>query len=168
MFTTDSSIVQGSSGDTEAVVGSNRSRIRMIETGWRMFRDYPVCGTGDGEMHAMYREYVPDAIKDEGGHLHNTYVHVLATHGAIGFSAMLALFFGMARMFWSTWKRNKLRDAGIVALGAMAAFAGFLVNGFAEYNFGDHEIVLILWLITGLVSASAETAKAPAEARARV
>lgn len=155
MFTTDSRVVEGSSGDTEAVVGSNKSRLRMIETGWRMFLDHPVIGVGDGEMHAMYREYVADAIKDEGGHLHNTYIHILATHGAIGALALLALFFGLARLYFRTYIHHRTNATGILALGAMAAFLGFLINGLAEYNFGDHEIALILWMITGIVVAAA-------------
>jgi O-antigen ligase len=157
MFTTDSSKVQGAAGDTEAVVGSNRSRLRMIETGWRMFLDHPVTGTGDGEMHAMYREYVPDAIKDEGGHLHNTYIHVLASHGLIGGAALLFLFFGLARYFIRTYLVHRKTVTGTLALGASAAFIGFLVNGLAEYNFGDHEIVLILWMITGVTVAAVRT-----------
>jgi O-antigen ligase len=154
MFTTDSSVVAGKSDETEAVVWSNRSRVRMIETGWRMFLDKPVCGLGDGEMHDMYREYVPDAIKDEGGHLHNTYIHVLATHGIVGFIALVILFIGVTRLFIRGCSRDARSMTGMLGLGALAAFFGFLVNGFAEYNFGDHEIVLMLWMITGLVVSS--------------
>jgi O-antigen ligase len=157
MFTTDSKVVEGSAGDTEAVVGSNRSRLRMIETGWRMFLEHPITGTGDGEMHAIYREYVPDAIKDEGGHLHNTYIHVLASHGFIGGAALLFLFFALGRYFIRTYLVHRKTVAGTLALGASAAFIGFLVNGLAEYNFGDHEIVLMLWMITGMTVAASRT-----------
>ncbi|MCZ7556400.1 MAG: O-antigen ligase family protein [Bacteroidia bacterium] len=161
MFTTDSKLVEGAAGDTEAVVGSNRSRLRMLETGWRMFLDHPITGVGDGEMHALYREYVPDAIKDEGGHLHNTYIHVLATHGVVGGVALLLLFFGLGRCFFRTYVRHRESMPGTIALGAMAAFIGFLVNGLAEYNVGDHEIVLMLWMIVGVTVAAARTDASP-------
>ncbi len=153
MFTTQKTELQGETGG-EAVVQSNQSRMRMWRTGWRMFVEHPVAGVGDGEMYTMYREYVPDAIKDEGGHLHNTYIHVLATHGIIGFIAMLALFGAIAWREWRIIRREKGTATGAVALGALAAFAGFLVNGMAEYNFGDHEIVLLLWMTFGLVNAA--------------
>ena len=39
---------------------------------------------------------------------------------------------------------------GVLALACLAAFLGFLVNGFAEYNFGDHEILVLLWTTVGL------------------
>jgi O-antigen ligase len=153
MFTTQKTELRGESGG-EAVVQSNQSRMRMWKTGWRMFLDHPVVGVGDGEMHAMYREYVPDAIKDEGGHLHNTYIHVLATHGAIGLAALLALFGAIAWREWRIARRERANEIGALALGALAAFIGFLTNGMAEYNFGDHEIALLLWTTVGLVNAA--------------
>jgi len=149
--------VQRDDTNAELLVQSNLSRIRMIRTGWRMFLEYPIFGVGDGEMHAMYRTYVPDAVKDEGGHLHNNYVHVLATHGAIGASAMLVLFVAIGRREWRLYRRAPSSLAGVTALGAFAAFVGFLVNGLAEYNFGDHEILVILWTTLGLTLAAAHT-----------
>jgi O-antigen ligase len=119
-----------------------------------MFLDHPLVGVGDGEMHTMYREYVPDAIKDEGGHLHNSYVHILATHGAIGFIAMLALFAAIALREWRVYRTESDNEIGALALGGLAAFVGFLVNGMAEHNFGDHEIILLLWTTLGLVNAA--------------
>lgn len=149
MFTTQKSELRGEAHG-EAVVQSNQARLRMWRTGWRMFLDHPVTGVGDGEMHRMYRRYVPDAIKDEGGHLHNTYIHVLATHGAVGAAALLVLFGAVGLRLWRDWRRHRTGAAGAVLLGAMAAFTGFLVNGMAEYNFGDHEIVLLLWTTVGI------------------
>lgn len=149
MFTMQKSELRGEAHG-EAVVQSNQARLRMWHTGWRMFLDHPVTGVGDGEMHRMYRTYVPDAIKDEGGHLHNTYIHVLATHGVVGAAALLFLFGAVGVRLWRGWRRHRADPAGAVMLGAIAAFAGFLVNGMAEYNFGDHEIVLLLWTTVGI------------------
>ena len=156
MFTTQKSELRGEAHG-EAVVQSNQARLRMWRTGWRMFLDHPVTGVGDGEMHAIYRTYVPDAIKDEGGHLHNTYIHVLATHGAVGAAALLVLFAAVGLRLWRGWRRHRAGPAGAVLLGAFAAFAGFLVNGMAEYNFGDHEIVLLLWTAVGIAFTAANT-----------
>ncbi|MBR9975632.1 MAG: O-antigen ligase family protein [Bacteroidetes bacterium] len=149
MFTTQKSELRGEA-QGEAVVQSNQARLRMWRTGWQMFLEHPVTGVGDGEMHAIYRTYVPDAIKDEGGHLHNTYIHVLATHGVIGAAALLLLLGAVGLRLWRSWRRHRGNAAGTLVLGAIAAFVGFLVNGMAEYNFGDHEIVLLLWTVVGI------------------
>jgi O-antigen ligase len=153
------------SGEGTDTIKSNMTRVRMWKTGWRMFLDRPVTGVGDGNMYEMYRQYVPDAIKDEGGHLHNTYVHVLACYGIIGFLAMLALFgaFGVREAI--ALRRGQRSFRGDLALGALAAFAGFLVNGLAEWNFGDHEIVVLLYMTVGLAVISTPL-KTGAESRA--
>ena len=35
-------------------------------------------------------------------------------------------------------------------VGCLAAVTGFLVEGLAEYNFGDSEVVRVLWAIMAL------------------
>jgi O-antigen ligase len=133
-----------------ATVESNQNRLRMWKTGWQMFQEHPVFGVGDGDVGRVYRYYVPDASPDEGGHLHNTYMHILASHGAIGFAAVLALFFAIALFEWKVWRKARLSFAGVLAIGCLACFLAFLANGFGEYNFGDHEILVLLWMTVGL------------------
>ncbi len=146
MFTTSTEAAQET-----ATVGSNMSRIRMIRTGFQIWMDYPLTGVGDAHMCEIYRRYVPHP-KDpaEGCHLHNTYVHILATHGALGAAAVLFMFFMIGKMEWNLWRRFRRDTRGTIALGALAAFIGFLVAGLAEYNFGDHEILVLLWTTVGL------------------
>jgi O-antigen ligase len=156
MFSTsERSLEQAGGTPTAAVVQSNQSRVRMWRTGWRMFLERPVTGVGEGGMYRMYRTYVPDALQDEGGHLHNTYVHILATHGAVGAVAVLSLF---GVLLWGgvrQYRRLRAPSARALTLGALAAFTGFLVNGLTEYNFGDHEIVALLWTVVGVAITAA-------------
>ncbi|MBL0175962.1 MAG: O-antigen ligase family protein [Ignavibacteria bacterium] len=149
---------QAEQNEGRAVLESNQSRVRMWRTGWRMFLDHPFFGVGDGDMGKVYRAYVPDAGRDEGGHLHSTYVHILASHGGIGFLAMLVLFASIARLEWKRFRADRAGLSGHIALGALAAFIGFAANGVAEYNFGDHEILVLLWTSVGLTLAAAAVA----------
>jgi O-antigen ligase len=136
-----------------STVASNQYRMRMWETGWRMFLSDPLTGVGEGRMYEQYRTWVPDAQKDEGGHLHNTYVHILATHGAPGLVALLVMFAAVLRLSWRTWRMAGRSPVGALALGAGTAVIGFLVNGMAEYNFGDHEVMVLVWTAVGIVLA---------------
>lgn len=43
---------------------------------------------------------------------------------------------------------------GSVSLGALGVFVGFLVAGLFEWNFGDHEIMTLVWATVGLSLAS--------------
>ncbi len=147
--------------DTTSVVRSNQSRVRMWKTGWSMFLDRPVFGVGDGDVGRIYRRYVPDAGRDEGGHLHSTYVHVLASHGIVGFLSVMLLFAALWRLMWRSFRAARGTLSSAAALGALAAFIAFLINGFAEYNFGDHEILVLLWTCAGIAVSAGRKRNAP-------
>lgn len=134
---------------------SNVARLHMISTGWRMFLDYPIFGTGDIDLKKLYVTYTEPIDFAEGGHLHNNFMTLLVTLGAVGFIAVMALFIKIfvvelriAQRLRSDWL------FGNTALGCFAAYIGFHINGLFEWNFGDHEIALLLWFTVGLALVS--------------
>ena len=130
---------------------SNITRIHMITTGWRMFLDYPVVGTGDIDLRKLYVTYTVPLDTAEGGHLHNNLMMLLVTLGIAGFAATMALF---VRIFQLEFKLARAAREhwlyGSAALGCFAAYIGFHVNGLFEWNFGDHEIAVLLWFTVGV------------------
>ena len=135
-------------------VSSNSLRVRMWETGWIMFLDHPLVGVGEGRVRDIYREYVPDAFPDEGGHLHNNFIQILASRGIIGLAGFLCLLGGIGVYEWKAIRAHRNAIEGLFSLGALAAFTGFVVNGLAEYNFGDHEILVLLFTSVGIAIAA--------------
>lgn len=139
---------------------SNRSRIHMLTTGWRMFLDHPVTGTGDIDLKRLYVTYIVPIDDAEGGHLHNNFIMLLVTLGSLGFLATMAMF---VKIFLVESNAQRLTQHhwlyGSVTLGSMAAYVGFHVNGLFEWNFGDHEIAVFLWLTLGIALASADMHK---------
>ncbi len=139
----------------DPTVLSNETRIRMVETGWRMFLDRPLVGFGDVDLKKYYVTYITPLEPAEGGHLHNNIVMLLVTLGIPGFAATMALFvkiFLVERKAVAATAGNWL--AGSVALGSLAAYIGFHVNGLFEWNFGDHEIAVLLWFTVGAALVS--------------
>jgi O-antigen ligase len=134
---------------------SNSSRIQMITTGWRMFLDRPVFGWGDIGLRPYYETYVTPLTLGEGGHLHNNLMESLVTLGVPGFVAVVWLFWRMFAVIRRSG-RGAPRDSYRSALGAgiLAAYAGFHVLGLFEYNFGDHEVMVLVWFMTGLAAAA--------------
>jgi hypothetical protein len=53
---------------------------------------------------------------------------------------------------------------GSLATGCFAAYLGFQVNGLFEWNFGDHEIAVLLWFTVGLALVSHKLAASHPEA----
>lgn len=137
-----------------ATIQSNINRMNMWKTGIRMFKDHPVFGVGDGQVWDIYRMYTIPHDETEGGHLHNNYIHILATHGIVGLISVFALFYGIIKEEWKLVRLKRRSLAQIVGLGSLAAFTGFFINGMAEYNFGDHEILVLLWMTVGLAVAA--------------
>lgn len=133
---------------------SNAPRIHMWKTGIQIFKDYPVLGVGDSDLGQIYRTYTTPIHPDEGGHLHNNFVHLLVTLGIVGLAAVMAIFikmFVVELRIYQALKNDWL--AGSVVLGALAVFVGFQINGLFEWNFGDQEIISLVWCTLGLTLA---------------
>jgi len=130
---------------------NNIGRVKMWTTGLEMWKDKPMFGFGDIDLYASYSRYRTPDIDEPAGHLHNTFIHLLVTLGTVGFAIVAFLFYKILQMEYDTFKRHQHDDiARSMSLGALAVFTGFLMNGMFEWNFGDHEIMVFIWLTVGL------------------
>jgi len=129
----------------------NASRMLLWGTGLRIFADHPIVGVGDIDLHELLVQHAPTGTAIEWGHLHNVLLQLLVTLGTVGFVSVVFLF---AKIFITEWRiLRQVKDdwfAGSVALGALAVFVGFQVNGLTEWSFGDQEVVLLFWTSLGL------------------
>lgn len=129
---------------------NNVSRMRMWETGIKIFKDNPIVGVGDIGIEHVWPQYAPPDW-EPAGHLHNNLIMWLVTLGLLGFVALVSLFVKI----WLVISRieKKVHDnwfAGSVAIGVLAVLAGFHVNGLFEWNFGDAEIIIVVWALVGM------------------
>jgi O-antigen ligase len=139
---------------------SNNLRLRMWETGWRIFCDHPLVGIGDTDIKQTYVQYTTPIDKDEGGHLHNNFVMLAVTLGLVGFSAVMGIFIRIIVFEFSILRKVVPHPlARSIVLGAVAVFFGFQVNGLFEWNYGDQEIVTFFWLTLGLTIAISHIAR---------
>ena len=147
----------------DPAMSSNLSRIHMITAGWRMFLDHPFFGVGDIDLKRLYVTYTKPIEEGEGGHLHNNAMMLLVTLGAAGAAATCALFVKIFLVELRAVRETK-HDwlLGSLATGGLAAYVGFQINGLFEWNFGDHEIAVLLWFTVGIAIL---TRKIAAESR---
>jgi O-antigen ligase len=139
---------------------SNLSRIHMLTTGWRMFLDHPIVGTGDIDLKRLYVTYITPIDEGEGGHLHNNFMMLLVTLGIVGFAATTALFIKIFLVEIEAVRSTRTHWLyGSITLGAVASYIGFHVNGLFEWNFGDHEIAVLLWFTVGMALTSTKLFK---------
>ena len=135
---------------------SNFDRLRMLEAGGEMIRDFPLLGVGPAnvkEVYSIYRRH--DAPRARPPHLHNNVVQLWAERGVLGLAAyivLLALFFRECIRGW--------RGPGRMWAEAGVAIAVSLtVAGLFEFNFGDTEVFYLMLNLFALVVVSLERAE---------
>lgn len=130
---------------------SNVERMNQIKVAFRIFLDHPIFGVGNIDFNETYKKYREPFDKYTYGHLHNNYTHILATLGIFGFVIFIALLVKIFFIHLETLKLSKQKNFyNVLAKGLFAAFIGISVSGLFEYNFGDHEIVTMLWFTVGM------------------
>lgn len=130
---------------------SNSVRFKLWAAGWKMFLDHPIFGVGDIDLQNLYKEYKNYYDKEIQGHMHNNFVHVLVILGLFGFIAVIYLFYKVFIIQLKIYKKTiGQKFISSYALGAFASFCAFVVAGLTEMNFGDHEIITLVWFTFGL------------------
>jgi len=151
----------------------NVERVNLWTAGWRIFQAHPLTGVGLQDLHPWIERYHPPDPHEQHGHLHSIYVQVGASMGIVGLAAFAWLATGLYRTA-GRWLRRDVRAAraGATAsaegpapvdtdglglalrLAAVAAVTGFLAAGFFEWNFGDEELLDLLFTLVGVAYAA--------------
>jgi len=135
---------------------SNFDRIRMLQGGLEIIRDYPLFGVGPAnikEIYPLYRK--PDAPRFRIPHLHNNVVQIWAERGILALWAyllLLVLFLRECARFWGSPGR-------MYAEIGVAVVVSLTCAGMFEFNFGDTEVLLALLDLFALVIVSCEAAE---------
>ena len=129
---------------------SNIIRIELWEAGFKMFRAHPVFGVGDIDLSNLFRKYKHNYEKEIQGHMHNNFVHELVILGLFGFFAFCYMIFKMIKIDLKIFKEAVGKPFfSSYALGVLGCVGAFLVSGLTEYNFGDQEIITLVWFTFG-------------------
>jgi hypothetical protein len=130
---------------------SNYNRIELWKAGLKIFRDRPVFGVGDIDLGKLYKKYKNYYDKEIQGHMHNNFIHILVILGSFGFIVFIYLIVRILLIDIKIYKKLKDREfVSSYSLGVIGTFVAFLVSGLTEWNFGDHEIVTMVWFVLGL------------------
>jgi O-antigen ligase len=143
-----------------------RDRVAMWRAGLSMIGDHPLLGVGPGEVRAWYQHYRrPEAIRPSTGHLHNSPIQVAAERGLPALGAWLWLWVVFFREGWRVLRRigKQSQTSRALVCASLAGVAGFLVAGLFEHNFGDAEVVMLVYALMALPwVVSRELTEAPA------
>jgi O-antigen ligase len=130
-----------------------RERLYMWSSGTQIFRDHPWTGVGIHGVKRVYTAYKhPNALRDQRGHLHNNFIQVAAERGVIGLGCWLWIW---GAFYWHAgqiYRRlgPEARQARALVIGSLASVAGFHIAGIFEYNFGDSEVIMLVYFLMAL------------------
>jgi O-antigen ligase len=147
-------LLQIDAGQKLGPAASNTHRLCMWWTGLWISLDHFLYGVG---LHAVEQIYPafrhPMAIEPNQWHLHNNFVHLGVTRGMFGLAAFLYIFLRVFRLGSCRLRADgEDFDRGL-AVGVLGAAAAFLVAGFTEYNWGDSEVLMLLYMLLGLLAS---------------
>ncbi|HYM59456.1 MAG TPA: O-antigen ligase family protein, partial [Thermoanaerobaculia bacterium] len=132
---------------------SNLDRVRMVQAGVEIIKDYPLLGVGPAnivEVYPFYRSH--DAPRFKIPHLHDNPVQIWAERGIVALIAYFMLIILFLRECGRAWRgpRREFAQAGV------AIAVGLTYAGLFEFNFGDTEVLLCLINLFALVIAFIE------------
>ncbi len=139
-------------------------RVYMWQSGINIISDNPILGVGPKNVKEVYEEYrMPSAKKRENwGELHNNFIQIGSERGILGLIAFIWMWISLLLCSIRAYRKTDISDRfkKLLNLGCLAALVGFHLSGMFEYNYGDSEVLMILWFIMGLnVAIDKESAK---------
>ena len=137
--------------------GSTVYRLEVWREALGLAANNPITGIGKGSEGEMKKKLgLFNHGKFPPGHFHSTPIQIATWWGL---PALVFYTAFMTILIYEIWmvarrcrSRNDIASWGI-ALGVLGAVVGFNVSGLVQFNFGDGEVAMTFWLLTGMVFA---------------
>ena len=137
--------------------GSTAYRLEVWREAFGLIESHPLFGIGKGSEGKLKESL---GLYDDGklpqSHFHSTPVQIAVWWGLLGLIFYCSF---MAICLQNTWRLIKTVKSNArwqfvgIAYGGLGAIAAFNVSSLVHFNFGDGEVVMAFWLLTGLVFA---------------
>jgi O-antigen ligase len=109
-----------------------------------------LVGVGMDTIKGNWREWgLFDNGRQPVGHMHSNPLQIALERGIPALIVWLLLFFVYVRMLWRLVRQTTDFARGI-ALGALGGAVGVFTSGLVHYNWGDSEVITILYFIMGM------------------
>ncbi|MCP4403570.1 MAG: hypothetical protein GY801_40475 [bacterium] len=133
----------------------NLERLYTWQSSLYMLADHPFAGIGHGnysETCQAYRTRYGDFEFTSDAHAHNAMLQVAVIGGIPSLGVFLWLWFTLFRSSYQCYRQTPADapKSRALALGAFGALIAFFFHGFFEHNFGDSEVLSMLWLLYAL------------------
>lgn len=139
--------------------GSTTWRETVWREGFSLLVSKPrhlLIGVGMDSIKGHWREWgLFDGGRIPKGHMHSNFLQIALERGLPALILWLGFLFVYGRTLWRCLREREKphwMDRGIL-LGALGGLVGFFLSGTVHYNWGDSEVVMVLYFIMGLTLA---------------
>ncbi len=128
---------------------TNKERLLLWKAGAKIVADYPLFGVGQNSFPLVYKKYrSPDVLEPHISHLHNNFLEIAVERGVLGLISWTTIFVMALWVMLKAWRRQKEDPETKMSITAGAGgILAFLTAGFFEYNFGDSEVQMLIYLV---------------------
>ncbi len=129
---------------------STSRRINYMKAGLRVIPKRPLTGVGMDSVKLHWKEWgFPGEYIT---HTHSTPIQIAMDRGLPALASYMWLMAAIMVMVWRGYK-NQIGDEfnQSLMLGTLGALTGFSVSSLTNYNFGDSEVLMLLFSILSLV-----------------
>jgi len=140
--------------------GENTARLEIWRANLGIIHDHPLLGLGFGRCRgapaAPYYDRHPEA--DRRSHAHSNVLQVAAEGGLLGLAAVCLVFAVILRRGFGAIASARSPGEWATVVGGCTGMVTFLLAGLTQYNLGDAEVAIGMWITTAVLMRCAEGA----------
>ncbi len=123
-------------------ISGGRSTIWRI--GVELISEFPMgVGYHNSGVLRRFSPEIPESLK----HFHNNFLNITAETGWLGLACFLWIVVTLIKTAFR-------KGASVLSIAIGCAIISWQVAGLVEYNFGDSEITIIVWMLVGFLMQS--------------
>ncbi len=141
-------------------LSANYQRLLNWHRGFEMIKDRYAFGIGMNNVYDWYEKLCTDYEKEKKwvfGHMHNNFLQFLITAGPLGLIAFLWFFYELFLFVFCQTKPPENTISWLCEFGGRSILICYFVTGFFEYSFGDQEVTMMAFFLTGTCAAGRTT-----------
>ena len=124
-------------------------RVKIWRAVPQIIKEHPL-GIGFGNNRLAVKKYA--GFEKKG--FHNSFIQIAMEMSVVGLAVFLWWIIIFLKVSYSTFRgidEKSRASEKAVSLAAFSVFIGFLVHGLVESNFGDSEVVMLIYFLMGAV-----------------
>jgi len=143
--------------DGDKLVSSVAVRFSMYKSGWEMFKDYPVLGTGLGAVEHAFPYYTRKDLAAIGAnivrHVHSDWIELFMQIGFVGGLVFLAGLILVLLRYYKAWVRCQSFSVKAVYGGALGAAIVGMLHSFVDFGLQMPANALAFYALLGALAS---------------